>query len=109
MLRKKIIWKSFNLWNFKQNFYRCKTLRIRFDEVYSVIKTYDGTRYLELFGSWSNNAIFNRIYYYLIGEKTNAKYFINHNFTKIRIDLFNSLTKNTFYNATILIKSVVSC
>ena len=30
-----------------------KPLRIRFDEVYGVIKIYDGTRYLELFGYWS--------------------------------------------------------
>ena len=29
-----------------------KSLCIIFDEVDGVIKTYDGTRYFELFGSW---------------------------------------------------------
>ena len=35
-----------------------KSLCIMFDEVYGVIKIYDGTRYLQLFNSW----VYNRIY-----------------------------------------------
>ena len=36
------------------------------------------------------NAIFGRINY-LISEKSDAKYSINHNFARIRIDSYNSL------------------
>ena len=35
---------------------------IRFDEVYGVIKIYDGTRYLELFGSWFYHIIYDKIH-----------------------------------------------
>ena len=35
-----------------KNFMIVKSLCIIFDEVYGVIKTYAGTRYFELFGSW---------------------------------------------------------
>ena len=35
-----------------KNFMSVKSLFIIFDDVYGVIKTYDGTRYFELFGSW---------------------------------------------------------
>ena len=37
-----------------------KPLHISFDEVYGVIKIYCGTRYLEFFGSWSYNVIFDK-------------------------------------------------
>ena len=93
-----------------KTFMGAKPLRIRFDEAYGTIKIYDGTRYLELFDSWSYNAIFNWINY-LIGEKNNAEYIISHNFAKIRIDSYNSLTIGktlTFPNIIILIKSVVN-
>ena len=35
-----------------------KSLRIKFDKVDGVIKIYDGTRYLELFGPRMHNAIY---------------------------------------------------
>ena len=35
-----------------------KPLRIKFDKVDGVIKTYDGTRYLELFGPRKHNAFY---------------------------------------------------
>ena len=46
---------------------------------------------------------------YLISEKSGIADSINHNFGKIRIDSYNSLTTETiltFHNAIILIKSV---
>ena len=61
-----------------------KPLRIRFDEVYGVIKISYGTRYLALFGPWSNNAVFNRINSLPMGKAL------------------------TFHDFIILIKSVVS-
>ena len=48
---------------------------------------------------------------YLIGEKSGITDSINHNFGKIRIDLYNSLSIEkilTFHNVIILIKSVVN-
>ena len=87
-----------------------KPLRTRFDEVYGVIKIYDGTRYLELFGSWFYHRIYDRINY-LIGENSSYKYAINLNFARIRIDSYNSLPIEktlTFHNVIILIKSVIN-
>ena len=55
------------------------------------------------------NAIYDRISY-LEWEKSEAKYIINHNFARIRIDSFNSLPIEktmSFHNVIIFIKSVV--
>ena len=53
-----------------------KPLRIRFDQVYGVIKIYDETRnerrYLELFDCWFYYTIYDKINY-LIGGKSNYK------------------------------------
>ena len=43
-----------------------KPLSIRFDEVYGVIKIYDGTRYLQLFGSWFCRRIDDRMNYLIV-------------------------------------------
>ena len=72
-----------------KTFMGAKPLRIRFDKVYGVIKIFDGTRYLELFGPKIYNAIYDirmqiRINY-LISKKSDAKYIINHNFARIRM------------------------
>ena len=72
-----------------KTFMDVKPLRIRFDEVYGVIKIHDEARYLELFGSWFYHRIYDRINYF-IGEKINYKYGINYNFARIRIDSYNS-------------------
>ena len=37
-------------------------MRIKFDKVDRIIRLYDGTRYLALFGSENYDAIYNRIY-----------------------------------------------
>ena len=57
---------------------------IRFDKVDGIIKIYNGTRYLELLGPRIYNAIYDKINY-LISEKIDAKYIINHNFARIKI------------------------
>ena len=51
-----------------KTFMGAKPLCIRFDKVDGMIKIYDGTRYLELFGPRIYNAIYDRIKY-LISEK----------------------------------------
>ena len=87
-----------------------KPLRIRFNEVYEVIKIYDGTRYLELFDSWFYYITYGRINY-LIGDESNYKYGINHDFRKIRIDSCTFLPIEkilTFYYVITLIKPIVS-
>ena len=85
-----------------------KPLRIRFDEVYGVNKLCVGTRYLELFGFWFYHRIYDRINY-LIGEKSNYKYNINHNFARTRIDSYClPIEKILTFHVIILIKSVVS-
>ena len=73
-----------------KTFMGAKSLRIRFDEVYGVISIFDGTRYLELIDSWFYNRIYDKINY-LIGEKSDYKYGIDHNFARIRIDSYNCL------------------
>ena len=40
-----------------------KPLRIKFDKINGFIRTFDGTRYLILFGSEKYDAIYNRIRY----------------------------------------------
>ena len=66
------------------------------DKVDGVVKNYNGTRYSESLGPRIYNAIHDRISY-LISEKIDDKYIINHNFAGIRIDSNNSLhiEKNT--------------
>ena len=54
----------------KKTFMGAKPLRIRFDKIDGIIKIYNGTRYLELFGQIIYNAIYDRINY-LIGGKSN--------------------------------------
>ena len=46
-----------------ENLIGAKPLRIRFDKIDGFIRSYDGTRYLRLFGSEKFDAIYNRIGY----------------------------------------------
>ena len=52
---------------------------------------YDRVIYLELFGPESYDAIYN-ITRYRISEKSGIADIINHNFARIRIDSYNSLS-----------------
>ena len=85
-----------------------KPQSIRFNKIDGFIKTHNGTKCLVLFYcGWFDN-ICDRIKY-LISEKSGIADSINHNFGKIRIDSYNSLTTEkilTFHNAIILTKSV---
>ena len=86
-----------------------KPLRIRFDKVEELIKICNGIRYLELFNlcdainariNSRYNAIFDKMNH-LTSKKSGITDSINHNFSKIRIDLCNSLPiekKLIFYN-----------
>ena len=66
-------------------------MHIRFNEIDGFIKLYDGIRYLVLlFGHSWYDEIYHRIKY-LISEKSGITDSINHNFSKIRIDSYNSL------------------
>ena len=82
-------------------------MRIKFNKVDEFIKVYDGTRYLVFFGLERYDAIYGRIRY-LVSQKSDITYSIDHNFARIRIDSYNSLPlekKSTFHDAIILIKS----
>ena len=65
-----------------------------FDKINGMIRVYDGTRYLILFGSEKYDLIYSRIRY-LIGVRSG-----------IHMILYLQGKKKTFYNVVILIKSV---
>ena len=85
-----------------------KSLRIRFSEVEGFIRVYNGTRYLVLYGPGKYDAIYNRIRY-LKSQNSGITYVISHNYTRIKIDSYDSLPLEktlTLYNVIMLIKSV---
>ena len=59
-----------------------KPLHIRLDRIDGLLKIYDGTRYLVLFGSERYDAIYNKIRC-LIREKNSITYSISHNFQEL--------------------------
>ena len=65
------------------------TLRIRYDKIDGFIKIRNKIKYLILFNEWCDK-ICDRIKY-LINEKSGIADNINHKFTIIRIDSYNSL------------------
>ena len=86
-------------------------LRIRFDEIEGFIKIDDGIRYLILFGHWRYDELCDKIKYLIecgftlkrVRDMTRT-YSINHNFARIRIDSYNSLSIEktlNFYNGII--------
>ena len=85
-------------------------MRISFDKIDGFIKIHDGIRYSVLFDrSW-----YGKIFYrnkYLIREKSGIAGSINHNFARIRIDSYNSLSNEkilTVHNVIVLIKSGIT-
>ena len=81
-----------------------------FDEIDGFIRVYDGTRYLVLFGSRKYDAIYNRIRY-LTGVKCGITYVFSHNYAKINVDSYDSLSLGKtlpFHNAIIQIKSFLN-
>ena len=84
-----------------------KPSRIWFNKIDGFIKIGNVVRYL---GLLKFNEVYERIKF-LISEKSGIADSINYNFARIRIDSYNSLPIEkilTFYNVTILIKSVVN-
>ena len=67
-----------------------KPLRIILNKADRFIGTYNGTRYLVLFGPETYDAIYNRIRY-LLSLKTNIRYVFSHYCTKIKVDCYDSL------------------
>ena len=85
-----------------------KLLRSRSDKVDGFIRVYDGSRFLVLFGPEKYDAIYNRIRY-VISQKSGIRFFISHNYSRIKIDSFDSLPLEktlTFHNIIILTESV---
>ena len=68
-----------------------KSLHIRLYKIDGFIIIYDGTRYLVLFGSEKCDAIYNRIRY-LISLKSSITFVFSHNYPKIRVDSYDSLS-----------------
>ena len=67
-----------------------RLLRISFNKINGFIKIYDGTRYMVLFGPERYDEIYNWIKY-IIREKRGVAYTISHNFTKTKVDSYDSL------------------
>ena len=83
-------------------------MQIRFDKINGLIRIYDGTRYLTLFGSENYDAIYNRIRY-LISLK--IRYIFSHYFVQIKFDSYDSLPiekRLNLHNTIMLIKSVLN-
>ena len=87
-----------------------KPLRIKFYKIDGFIRIYHGTRYLTLFGSEKNYAIYDKIRY-LISLKSCFIYIFSHCFEKFKIDSYDSLPVEkilTLHNVIMLIKSVLN-
>ena len=67
-----------------------KPLRIKIDKVDRFIIVFDETRNLVLFRSEKDDLIYNRIRY-LIGVKGGITYATSHNYSKIKVDSYDSL------------------
>ena len=86
-----------------------KPLRIRFDKTDGLIRIYDGSRCLTLFGSENYDDIYNRIRY--LSLKSSITYVFFHYFAKIKVDSYDSLPiekRLTLHDAIILIKSFLN-
>ena len=65
-------------------------MRIRFDKIDGIIRIYDGTRYITLFGTKKYDAIYDGIRY-LISIKSSTTFIFSHYFAKIKVDSYDSL------------------
>ena len=73
-----------------KNLIDSKSLRIRFDKIDGIIRVYDGTRYLVLFGSEKHGSIYDRNRY-LISVKSGFTYIISHSYATIKVYSYDSL------------------
>ena len=58
---------------------------IKIDKIHGLIRIYDWSRYLTLFGSEKYDAIYDRIRY-LLGPKSGITNILSHYFAKIKVD-----------------------
>ena len=79
-----------------QSFNGCKIIRIRFSEIGGFIKIYDKISNLVLFDYSYCDKICDKIKY-LISEKSGITDSINHNFGRISIDSYNSLSIEKYW------------
>ena len=80
-----------------------KSLHVRFDKTDRFIRVYNGTRYLVISGA--ENGIYNKIRY-LIGIKSGVLYVFSHNYARIKVDSYDSLSLEktlTFHNVIIML------
>ena len=59
---------------------------IKIDKIHGLIRIYDWSRYLTLFGSEKYDTIYDRIRY-LISLKSGITYIFSHYFAKIKVEL----------------------
>ena len=65
-------------------------MRIRFDKIDGIIRIYDGTRNLTLFGTKLYGTVYDRIRY-LVSLKSSITYTFSHYFAKIKVGSYDSL------------------
>ena len=90
-----------------KNLIASKRLHNRFNKIDGFIIVYDKIRYLVLFGSKKYDSIYHKIRY-LISVKRGITYVISHNYAKIKVNSYDSLSVEktvTFHNVIILSKS----
>ena len=81
-----------------------KHLHIMFDKVDGFIRVYDVTRYLALFGAEKYDFIYNRVRY-LIGVKSGITCVFSHNYAKINVDTYDSLSlEETLFDSIIMLR-----
>ena len=68
-----------------------------FDKIDGFIRVYDVTRYLVLFGAEKYDFIYNRVRY-LIVVKSGITCVFSHNYAKINVDSYDSLSLEEMYN-----------
>ena len=86
-----------------------KPFRILLDKGNEFIRVYDWIRYLVSFGPEKYYVIYNRIRY-LLNQKSGITYLFPHNYTRIKIDSYDSLPLEktlTLHYGIILINSVI--
>ena len=82
LIDKKLI-KIISVYNISyKNLIDFRPLHIRFDNIDSFIRVYDGTKYLVLLRSEKQDSIYSRIRY-LISVKSRIKYMISHIYAKV--------------------------
>ena len=68
-----------------------KPLRIRFSKIDTFFGSFDGTRYLGLFGSEKYDTVYNKIRYLVI-LKSSITYVFSLYYAKAKVDSYDSLT-----------------